>query len=159
MKVTVDTSELRAHAQRMRSKRLAVVPRTQLAVKKSAEDIAMIARMLAPVGPTERDYAGNTTQLGGTLRGSIHVLTSSDGMSAIIDPAAPYARFVEFGTSGPYQIEGRHPKDFLWWEGTGHPVGSVMHPSTKAQPFMRPAAEAVMPFFLAALRRIQRTSV
>jgi hypothetical protein len=55
-------------------------------------------------------------------------------------PTASYAPFVEFGTK-PHMI---YPKDkmALYWPGAAHPVKSVSHPGTKANPFMERIVEA-----------------
>lgn len=60
----------------------------------------------------------------GTLRRSIHTVMAANGQSATVGPSVEYAKFQEFGT--------RHHA---------------------ARPFMRPAAEAVLPQFAAAVKR------
>lgn len=60
----------------------------------------------------------------GTLRRSIHSVFSNGGLSAVIGPSVLYGKFIEFGT--------RH---------------------MAARPYMRPAAEAVLPKFAAAVKR------
>lgn len=49
-------------------------------------------------------------------------------------PTASYAPYVEFGTK-PHTI---YPKDklALYWPGAAHPVKSVNHPGSRANPFM-----------------------
>lgn len=59
----------------------------------------------------------------GTLRRSIHTVLSNGGMSAAVGPSVLYGKFVEFGTR-----------------------------RMGARPFMRPAAESVLPKFTAAIR-------
>jgi|GEM_PF-1521389 len=49
-------------------------------------------------------------------------------------PTASYARFVEFGTL-PHRIEAKNGQA-LFWPGADHPVRSVQHPGTKANPYM-----------------------
>lgn len=63
-----------------------------------------------------------------------------------------YAHLVEFGTGGNYQGTGKtvggpyvikaKNKKGLFVPGASHPVMSVTHPGSKAQPFMRPAFDA-----------------
>lgn len=60
----------------------------------------------------------------GTLRRSIHSVFSNGGLTGIVGPSVNYSAFVEFGT--------RH---------------------MAARPYMRPAAEAVLPGFAAAVKR------
>lgn len=60
----------------------------------------------------------------GTLRRSIHSVFSNGGLTGIVGPSVEYGKFVEFGTR-----------------------------RMGARPFMRPAAEAVLPGFAAAVKR------
>lgn len=60
----------------------------------------------------------------GTLRRSIHSVFSNGGLTGIVGPSVLYGKFVEFGTR-----------------------------RMGARPFMRPAAEAVLPKFAAAVKR------
>jgi HK97 gp10 family phage protein len=66
-----------------------------------------------------------TPVLTGTLRRSIHSVFEAGGLRGIFGPSVKYARFVEFGT--------RH-------------MG--------ARPYMRPAAEHVLPRFVAQLKAL-----
>lgn len=56
----------------------------------------------------------------------------------VITISAPHWHFVEYGTR-PHIIRPRS-KQALWWPDAHHPVKSVYHPGTQAQPFIRPAA-------------------
>lgn len=58
----------------------------------------------------------------GTLRRSIHSVFSNGGLTALVGPSVLYGKFVEFGTR-----------------------------RMGARPFMRPAAEAVLPKFAQAV--------
>lgn len=60
----------------------------------------------------------------GTLRRSIHSVFSNGGLTGTIGPSVSYGKFVEFGTR-----------------------------RMGARPYMRPAAEAVLPKFAAAVKR------
>lgn len=60
----------------------------------------------------------------GTLRRSIHSVFASGGLSAVVGPSVLYGKFVEFGTR-----------------------------RMGARPYMRPAAEAVLPKFAASVAR------
>lgn len=57
---------------------------------------------------------------------------------SLITISAPHWHFVEYGTR-PHIIRPRS-KQALWWPDAHHPVKSVYHPGTRAQPFIRPAA-------------------
>lgn len=61
----------------------------------------------------------------GTLMRSITMGTDSDGLTATVTPAAEYAAYVEYGTR------------FM-----------------AAQPYLRPAFEAVKPQFIAGLKKL-----
>lgn len=60
----------------------------------------------------------------GTLRRSIHSVFSNGGLTGIVGPSVLYGKFVEFGTR-----------------------------RMGARPYMRPAAEAVLPKFADAVKR------
>jgi hypothetical protein len=55
-------------------------------------------------------------------------------------PTASYARFVEYGTL-PHTILPKDKKA-LYWPGAAHPVRSVAHPGSKANPYMERIVEA-----------------
>lgn len=59
----------------------------------------------------------------GTLRRSIHSVFSNGGLTGIVGPSAFYGKFIEFGVR-----------------------------NRAARPYMRPAAEAVLPKFAAAVK-------
>lgn len=63
----------------------------------------------------------------GTLRRSIHSVFSNGGLTGIVGPSVLYGKFVEFGTR-----------------------------RMAARPYMRPAAEAVLPKFAQAVARALR---
>lgn len=63
----------------------------------------------------------------GTLRRSIHSVFENGGLTGLVGPSVSYSAFVEFGT--------RH---------------------MAARPYMRPAAEAVLPRFATAVARVLR---
>ena len=77
----------------------------------------------------------------GRLRSSI----SSDirPLEAVISPRVNYAVFVHEGT----QAHRIFPtaKRALFWKGASHPVRSVMHTGTKANPFMRRGLDRAEP--------------
>lgn len=60
-------------------------------------------------------------------------------LSARWFPTAAYAPFVEFGTR-PHVITAKS-KRALFWLGASHPVRSVKHPGSKANPFMEAIVE------------------
>ena len=80
----------------------------------------------------------------GRLKGSIAPDTKRDGKDfvAIVGTKTEYAKAVEFGT-GPHVILPKN-KRALYWAGQKHPWASVMHPGTKAQPYLRPALKKMI---------------
>ncbi len=58
-------------------------------------------------------------------------------------PTAAYAAFVELGTK-PHVILPRS-KQALYWPGAAHPVKSVNHPGTAANPYMERIVAAAQP--------------
>jgi HK97 gp10 family phage protein len=89
----------------------------------------------------------------GDLRNSARVTTRAKGatVSASVkvgNRVAWYSHLVEFGTK-PHDIKSKQPNGSLSFDGTT--VRSVMHPGTRAQPFMRPAAEAGFPAAIQAV--------
>lgn len=69
----------------------------------------------------------------GRLKTSIRA--SFSPLRASISPHVPYAIYVHEGTK-PHIIRPRSKKA-LYWKGALHPVRSVNHPGTKANPFMQ----------------------
>jgi hypothetical protein len=94
------------------------------AMDRLADDIAADARRFAPVGTT------------GHLKSSIRVHKSGP-TSRRIHAHAPYAAFVELGTRA--HVIRPNSKKALYWPGARHPVAKVIHPGTRAQPYLRPA--------------------
>lgn len=88
----------------------------------------------------EADMRSASPMLSGELRRSI----SRQGN--IIRITAPHWLYVEFGTKPHPIVAGalQSPpktggKKALWWPGAAHPVASVDHPGTPAQPFIKPS--------------------
>jgi len=63
--------------------------------------------------------------------------------SATVLTQSPYARYVHDGTRA-HQILP-NAKKALYWPGAAHPVRSVQHPGTRAQPFLTDALTAEVP--------------
>lgn len=74
----------------------------------------------------------------GRLKNSIKTLRLDKYTRALV-ANAEYAAAVEKGTD-PHTINPTDA-DALFWEGASHPVMSVQHPGTPAQPFMQPALD------------------
>ena len=78
----------------------------------------------------------------GALRGSITSGVEEDTntvwVGAGFDEEVNYAKYVEYGT--PPHIIVPNTKQALYWKGAEYPVRRVMHPGTRPNPFLRPAA-------------------
>ncbi len=98
------------------------------AVERTRIDVQNEARRRAPVDT-------------GRLRSSIVSRSEGAGRSVgyVIGTNVNYAAAVEYGTA-PHVIKPTKKKA-LYWPGAAHPVASVNHPGTRAQPFLRPAIE------------------
>jgi HK97 gp10 family phage protein len=112
------------------------------ATRRAGDDIAKVAKSLAPVDT-------------GRLRSSIRAIGSGGRLTfkVTIGTDVEYAADVEYGTA-PHVI---YPKDkkALFWPGAAHPVAKVNHPGTRAQPFMRPAiaqAETILRKYAKGIR-------
>jgi HK97 gp10 family phage protein len=91
----------------------------------------------------------------GALRDSTRITTRAKGGSVsasvkVGNAQAWYAHLVEFGTR-PHVITAKEPGGALQFGGTL--TRSVQHPGHRAQPFMRPAADAA---FLESTNAVQR---
>ena len=113
------------------------------AVDRTRIDVQNEARRRAPVDT-------------GRLRSSIVSRAEGGGRSLgyVVGSNVNYAAAVEFGTA-PHVIKPRY-KQALYWPGAAHPVASVNHPGTKAQPFLRPAIELTPIFWRAHASQIGR---
>ena len=99
------------------------------AINKSIYEVKGRAQSVTPVGETGRlkdNWRTNFRDFFGELQ-----------------PMQPYAYWVETGTD-PHYIVPR-TKRALFWPGAEHPVWSVKHPGTKAQPFLQTGVSSSMP--------------
>lgn len=113
------------------------------AVERTRIDVQNEARRRAPVDT-------------GRLRSSIVSRAEGGGRSLgyVVGSNVNYAADVEYGTA-PHVIKPRY-KQALYWPGAAHPVASVNHPGTRAQPFLRPAIELTPIFWRAHASQIGR---
>lgn len=84
---------------------------------------ALSAEVAKAAHEIEAQAKANAPVLTGTLRRSIHTVIEQGGQRALVGPSVEYGVYVEFGS------RGRAP-----------------------HPFMRPAAEAVLPTFVAGVK-------
>ena len=121
---------------------------------KSEEDEKKIQKVLKNSAMTiEKNAKSNLTNNGsintGHLRRSIS--TKMGDMEATIHTSnLKYAPMVEFGTR-PHIIRAKNKKA-LYWKGAAHPVKQVNHPGSKAKPYLIPAFEKEIPYFVEKLK-------
>ncbi len=95
----------------------------------------------------------------GTLRRSIFTQISDTGFKGTVaqdSSIANYGSMVEYGTSA-HAIDPLN-KQALFWNGALHPYRRVMHPGTKAKPYMFPALtgslDDIRAYFSIALKNV-----
>jgi HK97 gp10 family phage protein len=110
--------------------------RTGVTIKVKSNRLPAISAEMKPKVSVEVKKAGFDIQSGaqeraavrtGTMRRSITSQLSNDGLTATVGPSVEYSKYVEFGARG-----------------------------RAARPFMRPAAEAVLPKFAERLKAVLR---
>lgn len=111
---------------------------------------------VAPVLLAEirREAPVSSTENSGRLRDSISFSrrSSGKGVSVEFTSSAPYAKYVQDGTSA-HRIEPR-TGNTLHWSQNGESVFalSVNHPGTKANPFVQRAVDRMLPWMRSRLR-------
>jgi HK97 gp10 family phage protein len=98
----------------------------------------------------------------GTLKRSIHTDIQDEGFKGVVyqnPDEAPYGIFIEYGTK-PHEINPTNKKA-LFWNGAINPYKRVMHPGSKANPFMTPALEnnvnTIQAYFEKAIQNLFNT--
>lgn len=123
------------------------------ALKKNAAEIVAMQKRLAPVrsGDLQNSIGytfGRYRAANANVRGVSAGTSGDPDLSVTIhagDAKAWYAALVEFGTSGPYRIEGR-------FEG-------ATHPGSRAVPFFYPAWRALNRRAKSRLTRTMRKAI
>ena len=112
--------------------------------------------MVYSVGAVEQEAHQLAPFITGTLRRSIHTAVNNGGFQGIVyqsNAEAPYGLYVEYGTQ-PHEILPIN-KQALFWKGALNPYKRVMHPGTKANPFMEQAfgnnIDAIQGYFQTAV--------
>ena len=81
------------------------------------------------------------------------ISTDVKGLEATIHTSnIKYAPGVEYGTKA-HIIKPKNKK-FLYWKGATHPVKQVNHPGSKAKPYLIPAFEKEIPYFVEKLKEV-----
>ena len=97
------------------------------------------------------NLANNGSVKTGHLRRSISV--DMGNLEATIHTSnVKYAVMVEKGTKA-HIIKPKNKKA-LYWKGASHPVKQVNHPGSKAKPYLIPAFEKEIPYFVEKLKDV-----
>ena len=97
------------------------------------------------------NLANNGSVKTGHLRRSISV--NMGNLEATIHTSnVKYAVMVEKGTKA-HVIRPKNKKA-LYWKGASHPVKQVNHPGSKAKPYLIPAFEKEIPYFVENLKEV-----
>ena len=97
------------------------------------------------------NLASNGSFKTGHLRRSISV--DMGNLEATIHTSnVKYAVMVEKGTKA-HIIKPKNKKA-LYWKGASHPVKQVNHPGSKAKPYLIPAFEKEIPYFVEKLKDV-----
>ena len=97
------------------------------------------------------NLASNGSVKTGHLRRSISV--DMGNLEATIHTSnVKYAVMVEKGTKA-HIIKPKNKKA-LYWKGASHPVKQVNHPGSKAKPYLIPAFEKEVPYFVEKLKDV-----
>ena len=123
---------------------------------KSVEDEKKIQKLLKNTGmkieASAKDNLTNNKSVDtGHLRRGIGNFRR--GMTVTVHTSnIKYAVMVEKGTKA--HIIKPKDKKALYWKGARHPVKSVRHPGSRAKPFLIPAFEKEIPYFVENLKEV-----
>lgn len=142
--LAVDTSEFRARFERAQRQ---IHGEIMSALERTVRLAAQYAKI--PSGTYQGQsavYVSRTGQLRSSISTYVIGGLSGDYVGSVV-ANAKQARFMEFGTKA-HPITARR-KSFLRFQVAGVTMfrRSIMHPGTKARPFMRAAQERTIPFF------------
>ena len=103
----------------------------------------------------QRTAMSNLTSNGSVKTGHLRRAISVDmgNLEATIHTSnVKYAVMVEKGTKA-HVIKPKNKKA-LYWKGATHPVKQVNHPGSKAKPYLIPAFEKEIPYFVEKLKDV-----
>ena len=101
----------------------------------------------------EKNAKSNLTSNKSVVTGHLRrgIATKIGDMEATIHTSnIKYASMVEKGTRA--HIIRPKSKKALYWKGASHPVKQVNHPGSKAKPYLIPAFEKEVPYFVEKLK-------
>ena len=123
---------------------------------KSVEDEKKIQKLLKNTGmkieaSAKNNLTNNKSVDTGHLRRGIGNFRR--GMTVTVHTSnIKYAVMVEKGTKA--HIIKPKDKKALYWKGATHPVKKVNHPGSKAKPYLIPAFEKEIPYFVENLKEV-----
>ena len=121
---------------------------------KSSEDEKKIQKVLKNSAMTiQKDAKSNLTSNGSVKTGHLRrgIATNIGNMEATVHTSnIKYASMVEKGTKA-HIIKPKNKKA-LYWKGASHPVKQVNHPGGKAKPYLIPAFDKEVPYFVDKLK-------
>lgn len=138
--IKVDTSELDRFSVSLVKMSSETENKTKQVLKNSAFNI-------------EKDAKSNLTSNKSVKTGHLRrgIATNIGNMEATIHTSnIKYASMVEKGTKA-HIIKPKNKKA-LYWKGASHPVKQVNHPGSKAKPYLIPAFEKEIPYFIDKLK-------
>ena len=123
---------------------------------KSEEDEKKIQQLLKNTGmKIEASAKDNLTKNKSINTGHLRmgIANFRRGMTVTIHTSnIKYAPMVEYGTRS-HIIKPKNKKA-LYWKGAAHPVKKVNHPGSKAKPYLIPAFEKEIPYFIDKLKEV-----
>ena len=123
---------------------------------KSEEDEKKIQQLLKNTGmKIEASAKDNLTKNKSINTGHLRMGIATDigNMEVTVHTSnIKYAPMVEYGTRS-HIIKPKNKKA-LYWKGAAHPVKKVNHPGSKAKPYLIPAFEKEMPYFIDKLKEV-----
>lgn len=123
---------------------------------KSEEDEKKIQNVIKNSAMTiERNAKSNLTSNKSVKTGHLGrgIATNIGNMEATVHTSnIKYASMVEKGTKA--HIIRPKNKKALYWKGASHPVKQVNHPGSKAKPYLIPAFDKEVPYFVEKLKEV-----
>ena len=123
---------------------------------KSEEDEKKIQKLLSNTGmKIEASAKDNITKNKSVKTGHLRrgIANFRRSMTVTVHTSnIKYAIMVEKGTRS-HIIKPKNAKA-LYWKGAAHPVKKVNHPGSKAKPYLIPAFEKEIPYFIEKLKEV-----
>ena len=123
---------------------------------KSSEDEKKIQNAIRNSAMTiERNAKSNLSSNGSVKTGHLRrgIAINIGNMEATVHTSnIKYASMVEKGTKA--HIIRPKNKKALYWKGASHPVKQVNHPGSKAKPYLIPAFDKEVPYFVEKIKEV-----